>query len=192
MEINLRKARKLESKINSVAAKQAALEFNLSILASSSDEEALNELTAAKARLTEQIQNSLSLTGVRYSIRRKIEQANEAVGVNQLMNLREQIQSKLAYYNTIEGLDTCSTREMLDLLAAKRKSLEKGSDNFYGKVNVSVQTLSKEEKEALESQAVGLRRELEEIEEQLIQKNVGAKITLSEDEVALLQSNGLL
>jgi hypothetical protein len=192
MEINLRKARKLESKINSVAAKQAALEFNLSILASSSDEEALNELSAAKARLTEQIQNSLSLTGVRYSIRRKIEQTNEAVGVNQLMNLREQIQSKLAYYNTIEGLDTCSTREMLDLLAAKRKSLEKGSDNFYGKVNVSVQTLSKEEKEALESQAIGLRRELEEIEEQLIQKNVGAKLTLSEDEVALLQSNGLL
>lgn len=192
MEINLRKARKLEAKINSLAAKQAALEFNLSILASSTDEEAINELVAAKARLTEQIQNSLALTKVRYAIRRKIEQANEAVGVNQLMNDREQIQSKLAYYNTIEGLETCSQREMLDLLAAKRKSLEKGNDNFYGKVNVSVNTLSKEEKEALESQAVSLRRELEEIEEQLIQKNVGAKVTLSEDEVALLQSNGLL
>jgi hypothetical protein len=192
MEINLRKARKLEAKINSLAAKQAALEFNLSILASSTDEEAINELTAAKARLTEQIQNSLALTKVRYAIRRKIEQANEAVGISQLMNDREQIQSKLAYYNTIEALDTCSQREMLDLLSAKRKSLEKGNDNFYGKVNVSVNTLSKEEKEALESQAVGLRRELEEIEEQLIQKNVGAKITLGEDEVALLQSNGLL
>jgi hypothetical protein len=192
MEINLRKARKLEAKINQVAAKQAAMEFNLSILASSTDEEAIGELTAAKARLTEQIQNSLSLTSVRYSIRRKIEQANEGVGVNQLMNLREQIQSKLAYYNTIEGLDTCSQREMLDLLSAKRKALEKGNDNFYGKVNISIQTLSEEEKNALTSQAVGLRRELEEIEEQLIQKNVGAKITLSEDEVALLQSNGLL
>jgi len=191
MEINLRKARKLEAKIGQTA-KQAAMEFNLSILASSTDEEAINELAAAKVRLSEQIQNSLALTSVRYSIRRKIEQANEGVGVNQLMNLREQIQSKLAYYNIIEGLDTCSQREMLDLLSAKRKSLEKGSESFYGKVNVSVQTLSKEEKEALTGQAVGLRRELEEIEEQLIQKNVGAKITLSEDEVALLRSNGLL
>lgn len=192
MEINLRKARKLEAKINQVAAKQAALEFNLSILASSTDEEAVNELTSAKSRLQEQIQNSLKLTEVRYSIRRKIEQANEGVGVNQLMNRREEIQSKLAYYNIIEGLDTCSQREMLDLLSAKRKSLEKGTDNFYGKVNVTVQTLSEEEKNALTGQAVSLRRELEDIEEQLIQKNVGAKVTLSEDEVALLQSNGLL
>lgn len=192
MEINLRKARKLEAKINQVAAKQAALEFNLSILASSTDEEAVNELTSAKSRLQEQIQNSLKLTEVRYSIRRKIEQTNEGVGVNQLMNRREEIQSKLAYYNTIEGLDTCSQREMLDLLSAKRKNLEKGTDSFYGKVNVTVQTLSEEEKNALTGQAVSLRRELEDIEEQLIQKNVGAKVTLSEDEVALLQSNGLL
>jgi hypothetical protein len=191
MEINLRKARKLESKVKAKVV-TPELEFTLALLASSTDEEALNELAATKARLSEQFQNTLALTGVRYSIRRKIEQANETVGINQLMNLREQVQAKLANYNTIKGLDTCSTREMLDLLAAKRKSLEKGSDNFYGKVNVSVNTLSKEEKEALESQAVGLRRELEEIEEQLIQKNVGAKITLGEDEVALLQSNGLL
>jgi hypothetical protein len=189
MEISLRKARKLEAKVGRAAANRAAMEFNLSILASSTDEEAINELAAAKVRLSEQIQNSLALTSVRYSIRRKIEQANEGVGVNQLMNLREQIQSKLAYYNTIEGLDTCSQREMLDLLSAKRKSLEKGSD---GKVNVSVQVLSKEEKEALTSQTVELRKELEEIEEQLIQKNVETKITLSEDEVTLLQSNGLL
>lgn len=192
MEINLRKARKLEAKINQAATKQSALEFSLSILASSTDEEAINELTSAKSRLQEQIQNSLKLTEVRYSIRRKIEQANEDVGINQLMNRREEIQSKLAYYNTIEGLDTCSQREMLDLLSAKRKSLEKGTDNFYGKVNVTVQTLSEEEKNALTGQAVSLRRELEDIEEQLIQKNVGAKVTLSEDEVALLQSNGLL
>lgn len=192
MEINLRKARKLEAKINQAATKQSALEFSLSILASSTDEEAAKKLTSAKSRLQEQIQNSLKLTEVRYSIRRKIEQANEDVGINQLMNRREEIQSKLAFYNTIEGLDTCSQREMLDLLSAKRKSLEKGTDNFYGKVNVTVQTLSEEEKNALTGQAVSLRRELEDIEEQLIQKNVGAKVTLSEDEVALLQSNGLL
>lgn len=192
MEINLRKARKIEAKISQVAAKQAALEFNLSILASSTDEEAVNELVSAKARLTEQIQNSLTLTEARYSIRRKIEQANEGVGINELMNRREQIQSKLAYYNTIEGLETCSQREMLDLLSAKRKAIEKGNDNFYGKVHISVQTLSDDEKSALSGQAVNLRRELEDIEEQLIQKNVGAKITLSAEEVALLQSNGLL
>lgn len=192
MEINLRKARKLEAKINQAATKQSALEFSLSILASSTDEEAINELTSAKSRLQEQIQNILKLTEVRYSIRRKIEKANEGVGINQLMNRREEIQSKLAFYNTIEGMDTCSQREMLDLLSAKRNNLEKGTDSFYGKVDVTVQTLSEEEKNALTGQAVSLRRELEDIEEQLIQKNVGAKVTLSEDEVALLQSNGLL
>lgn len=190
MEINLRKARKLESKISNLSSKMD-LELSLSILASSSDEEALTDLAAAKARLSEQIQNVLKLVEVRYSIRSKIEQTNAAVGVSQLMNLREQVQAKLACYNTINDAATCSQREALDLLAAKRKNLEKG-DGMFGKVNVSIMILAKEEKEALTSQAVALRRELEDIEEQLIQKNVGAKITLSEDEVALLQSNGLL
>ena len=190
MEINLRKARKLEAKIQKAITGNNT-ELTVEVLASSTDAQAIDEVASAKARLQDQAQNSLKLLETRFSIRRKIEQANEAVGINLLMNQRESINAKLAFYGILSGLDTCSQQEMLDLLAAKRKHLEKG-DSFYGKVNVPVSVVSKTEKEALLAQRDQLLKDLEDVEENLIQKNVGAKVTLSADEVSLLQTNGLL
>ena len=192
MEINLRKARKLEAKVPHAVAKQSGLE-TLEVLASTSSDEAVNELVAARAKLQEQLSNNMQLLEVRYSIRRKIEQANEAVGINALINKREEISTKLVYLGTLEGLTVSSERELLDKLDHKRKKLEKG-EHSYGADTVSITSgiISKLEKEALLSQTDSLKKELENIEEELVQKNVGVKISLSASEVALLQANGLL
>lgn len=192
METNLRKARKLEAKIPHAIAKHSGTE-SLEVLASTSSEEALNELASARSKLQEQLSNNLQLVEARYSIRRKIEQANEATGINQLINAREAINTKIAYLGILEGLTVASERELLDKLAHKVKQLDKG-EHSYGASTVSVSSgiISKLEKEALLSQVDSLKKELEDIEEQLVQKNVGVKITLSAGEVELLQANGLL
>lgn len=192
MEINLRKARKLEAKVPHAIAKHSGTE-SLEVLASTSSEEALNELMAARLKLQEQLTNNVQLIEVRYSIRRKIEQANEATGINQLINARESINTKIAYLGILEGLTVSSERELQDKLEHKRKKLEKG-EHSYGADTVSVSSgiISKLEKEALLSQVDVLKKELENIEESLVQKNVGVKITLGANEVALLEANGLL
>lgn len=188
MQINLRKARKLESLIASHTGIDTKF-TSISVLASTNDEEATNLLVSAKAALQEQNQNILKLIEVHYSIRRKIELANEAVGINAKINEREVLKKKIAYLEQLAEMSTCETKEMLDLLSAKRAVLAKGDNSFYGKVSVEISTMTAQEQEALEAQAASLKKQLEDVEEELLQKNVGAKITLSADEVAVLRLN---
>ena len=190
MELKLRKARKLETLVNSYCAVDSKF-CSVDILASTPDEEATDILLSSKKALQEQNENVLKLIEVKYSIRRKIEQANESIGISVLMNKRETIKNKISYYESLTNLDTCENKELLDLLASKRAALDKGG-MFSGKVNVTASTLSKLEKEALEVQMEQLQRQLEDVEEELLQKNVGGKITLSAEEVEVLKLNGLV
>lgn len=191
LQINLRKARKLESFISSACGVDSKF-TNLSVLASTNDEEATNQLVSAKAALQEQNKNVLDLIKVNFSIRRKIEQANEAIGIHEKMNQRELLKKQISYLESLTESDTCEVKEMLDLLAAKRAVLAKGDNSFYGKVNVSVSVIDKQAQEALESQVNSLRKQLDDVEEELLQKNVGGKITLTAEEVEVLKSNGLV
>jgi hypothetical protein len=192
MEINLRKARKLEGKIPAAIVKESGTEL-LEVLASTPPEMALSDLAQARLRLQEQLSNNIQLVEARFSIRRKIEQTNESVGINNLVNAREVLNTKIAYLNLLQGLQVCSDRELLDKLEHKRKVLDKGESSYHSDgVTITSGIISKTEKEALLSQIDVLKKQLEDIEEELVQKNVGVKITLSANEVTLLQSNGLL
>lgn len=191
MQLNLRKARKLESLIGSSVGVDTKF-TSLSILASTNDEEASNLLISTKKALQEQNVNILKLIEVQYSLRRKIEQANEAVNIHELMNKREMLKKQIEYVNSLTEIDTCEDKEMLDLLAAKRNVLVKGENIYGGGVSVKVSTLSVLEQEALEAQSRALSKQLEDVEEELLQKNVGAKLTLSAAEVEVLKSNGLV
>ncbi|NJO48106.1 MAG: hypothetical protein HC840_00155 [Leptolyngbyaceae cyanobacterium RM2_2_4] len=191
MELSLRKARKLEAKIQATAD-SLPLSQAIKVRALASSEERAVALSDARLRYNQNVELQRDLITVRFSIREQIAQANESVGVNMLMNEREKTQALLAKSNS--GVDVLDIAEAEDMATAKKNSLEGGSSRAYGEssVTITLPVSTKEDVESFRSNENLLKRRLEEIEDRLSQKNLGAKITLDEKTVQLLQSVGLL
>lgn len=190
MELNLRKARKLEAKIltyvNAMSSKNAV---NLRVL--SSQEERAAQLKAGREEFEKQYKLRTSLVEARFAIRDLIGSANHEVGINTLMSQREKLTAILAVVP--QDTSALDLNEVEDSVKAKRVRLENGSENRYDdKVTIAASVATSEDVFILEGKVKALKRDLEDIEDKLSQKNVGCKIKLGESTVSLLKSVGLL
>lgn len=192
MEINLRKSRKLEAKINTYV-EAMDLKTAIKVRALASTEERAAALASARINYLGDLGIQRALIKARFQIRGQISTANQNVGINALIGKREEITALLSKSNA--GVDTLDVAELEDLASTKAKSLSNGGDSrAYGEstVTITVPVSTNEDLKAFKSLASDLKKELEDIEDQLSQKNLGATITLDNDTVALLQSVGLL
>jgi hypothetical protein len=191
MDLNLRKARKLEAKIQK-AADALSLSQAIKVRALASPEERALALSKARDEYNAALKNQKELIMARFSIRDAIADANARSGINSLMAQRELVQALLA--KSTAGVDSLDLAEAEDRANAKKKSLEGGENNSYGETSVTI-TLpvsSKEDVESFKKSDQALKKQLEDIEDELSQKNLGSAITLSDENVSLLQVNGLL
>lgn len=191
MELSLRKARKLEAKIQATAD-SLPLSQTLKVRALASSEERAVGLAYARGVYNASLQTQKDLIKARFAIRDSIAQANAAVGINSLMAQRELIQGLLSKSTAaVEALDLAEAEDMAN---AKKNSLEKGESRGYGEASVTIAlpVSTKEDVESFRKNDVDLKKQLEDIEDQLSQKNLGAKISLEDSTVSLLQSVGLL
>lgn len=188
MELNLRKARKLESKIATyVAAMSLASAVKIRVL--SSKEERSDAIATARKELFEQIEKRNALIQIRFEIRKAIGDANQAVGINTLINRREETQNLLQNVATLEAVDY---QEIDDTVLSRKASVETGSSNRYDGTSFTANVATKGDLDRLSNYRTELTKELEDLEDQLAQKNLGTKITLSEEVVSLLRPVGLL
>jgi len=191
MELNLRKARKLEAKILAyVNAMSLSPAVRVRVLAS--DEERAAALTAGRTKYLSDLNTQKSLIQTRFLIRQSIADANQAVGINSLINKRETLQALLE--KSSSGVDSLDEKEAADLAMSKRTQLEKGSGHGYGEPSVTfpLPVTTAHDVAGFKSHELTLKRQLEETEDELSQKNLGAKVTIPDDLVKLLQSAGLL
>lgn len=193
MDLNLRKARKLEGKIEkhlSAAQLKGSVEVRIkSTLADASD-----AVSKGGQKLTNDLDNLLKLNEIRFDIRNQIANANQGVGINALMTQREMLKAKSEVLTKLMSVELAPGQEQLgDLLEGKQKQLDKGGDS-YGRftVTVEVPVLGETERGTINEQISSTIKGLEDVEDQLAQKNLGAKITLAAEAVTLLQSQGLL
>jgi hypothetical protein len=191
MEISLRKARKLEAKIQATAD-SLVLNSAVKVRALASKEERDQVLFNAREEYKEKLQLQKDLIVARFQIRQQISDANEAVGINNLMSDRECLQALLAKSNA--SVDTLDQAEAEDMVSTRKNSLENGSSRAYGEssVTLTLPVSLPEDAVAFQANEKVLKLKLEEIEDQLSQKNIGAKISLDEDTVNLLKSVGLI
>lgn len=192
MEISLRKARKLEAKIQATADSiQLNQAVKVRVLASS--KERAEALSLARSKYNEAIEDQKSLIKARFAIRDLIAKANSDVGINTLMSQRELVQALLA--KSTSGVESLNFAEAEDMANARKNTLEKGeSSRAYSdpSVTITLPVSSDKDVETFKANDKELKKQLEDIEDQLSQKNLGAKISIDEDTVNLLKSVGLL
>jgi hypothetical protein len=191
MELNLRKARKLESKIqNYIESMEPRSAVKVRALASS--EERANALKSGRTLYLGDLDTRFALIKIRFAIRNLISEANHKLGINSLINHRELLTALLA--KNTSGVDTLNSAEVEDLASTKKRSLEGGESRAYGETSVTltVPVSSEEDANNFKKDASDLKKQLEDVEDTLSQKNLGGTIKLDSDYVSLLQSAGLL
>lgn len=195
MQLNLRKARKLEAKI-AKHIEGVELKTEVGIRAKASLLDATNKRQEASVKLVKDLNDLVQLNEVRYSIRSQIANANQGVGINALMTQREQLRSKVQILQKLANAELAgSTEELADVLETTAKALEKGETRGYGRntdVKVNVSVILEPSRQAINDEIKATVKGLEDVEDELAQKNLGAKVTLSAEQVALLSASALV
>ncbi len=189
MELNLRKARKLEAKIQAfIDLINPVTETTVRSLGNEADR--LNAMALARKTFLNQLELRNQLTTARFTIRRLVGQANEATGINALITRREEIQQRLRH--AIPTVAFYNATEVEDEARARKIRVEKGETGYNTSTSIAVNVATELDVANFKREASELVRQLEDVEDQLSQKNVGVKITLAADVVSLLKSSDLL
>lgn len=191
MELNLRKARKLETKLRGVID-AADLRPSTKVRALATPEERAQALASARSDFMNANALLTRLISARFLIRRAIATANANTGINDLMGRREEIQALLSKNQS--GVDVLDVKEAEDMASARRSALEGGGQRGYGEssVTLALPVATAEDVAFFKRTENDLKKQLENIEDELSQKNVGVKITLDTEIASLLQTVGLL
>lgn len=193
MELNLKKVRKLESKIQEYLT-EVDISSCASVRSSSSLEEAKKSIEDKKTEFLKNFINRENLLKVRYQLRRQIEQKNEESGINSLMNLKVLTEKLIEQLDSVQKNDSFSDEELKDQLTAHSKLI--GEDSVFRKnfvkTSFEVFTLTKVDHENLKTRKINYKKSLEEIEDNLSLLNVSTKIVLSEDILKILKEHKLL
>jgi hypothetical protein len=195
MQLNLRKARKLEAKI-AKHIETTELSTEVAVRAKASLADALAARTAASTKLVSDLDVLNQLNELRYSIRSQIANANQGVGINALMTQREQLKSKVKILQKLATAQVAvSEEELQDVLETTAKALEKGDTRGYGMrtdVKVNTSSVLEDSRKAINAEIQATVKGLEDVEDELAQKNLGAKVNLSDEQVMLLKASALI
>lgn len=189
MELSLRKARKLEAKIeNMLATLRPQTTTSLRVK---------GEIDRANlAQQEEAFRNNIaivdSLNSARFQIRGLIAEANMNCGVVTLMNNRECLISRKNLLERInQTIDPVDMTLLQDELEAKKVSLQKG-DSYNVTTTLRTSFVGKDTKQSVIDSIKEVSLALEALEEELIQKNSGVKVKLNTELVTLLKNNSLV
>lgn len=195
MQLNLRKARKLEAKIKTwLSENEATLKAKVRVKQEPSKAMEVIEQTHQKACL--ELSDRAALIDARHQIRRLIGEANETQGINALMGHRELLKDMFSEYNGLISQDErLSAEELTDLLSSKSKQLDSGETSYrYMDTEITTKTgvFSKEDLDSFKERREELKKQIEDTEDQLSAKNLNTKITLDQNLVELLKANSLV
>jgi hypothetical protein len=191
MQLNLRKARKLEAEIQQHLDSTRVDETALIRVLGTLDEAKENVKVTRQASL-DKLPKREELLRLRYLIRREIEKKNEEIGINELINQKVLVGalSRAEFINHAgpEGL------EFEDQFNMNVQSYQVSPGDRYStrSTQYAVRVFSKADIAACEAKKLEYKREIKKIEDRLGELNIVGKVTLSDDAVKLLQSVGLV
>jgi hypothetical protein len=193
MELHLRKARALEQKIQN-HLDTTRINTTSVVRVQGTLEEAIKGLDEARELALKEFPVRGELLKLRFRIRREIEKKNESTGINELINavvlneaLVKDIQTNPVSARA-EGVhfEDHFNHQVAQFKApvdqySRTKSLSYGSQIF-----------TKADVDAVAAQLRTLSKEKESLQDKIGEKNIVGKVTLTEDEVKLLESVGLV
>ena len=194
MDLSLKKARKLESKIAAYIAQNSNNTIHFLARVNSTIDEIDAQAVEARNKFIENENNLNQLNSVRYTIRRLIAENNASSGIDSLLNEKVELESKLQRLNRINLYDKYDKVSVEDNLNNQKKMLESSYGNAYRNPNLSfnVAFLGDADEQKLKSDRVTITRRMEELEDKLAELNFSRRISLDANALKLLQDNNLV
>lgn len=193
MELNLRKARKLESKIGEhIKSKKNDLGTSAQVRVNLDISKLDDFVVEARNLFHDELTNLNNLTQVKQDIRNLIAQANANIGINDLISQKLLLEANIALLNSLVGTDVYDKEAVNDSIALTKKQQESERSSIYARTTLSVSFLSKIDKEKFASDKQKAQKDVESLEDKLAELNYSTKIKLNATSVKLLQDNGLL
>lgn len=190
MKLTLQKARKVESKVQELVKQGEVLKKTVSVRVKDSLSNITALMDAGNQDFLESKKSYQGLVQLVYSIRRKIEKANEEKGLNELMNQR-MLKTTLhsAYMNLIKEQPALTNDHLNDFLELKKTLLLSESSGRIRTpaLNEDLSVILEENIEELKKETVRLKKEIGTIEDRLQALNNSVEIELTPDQVALLE-----
>lgn len=193
MELNLRKARKLESKIGEqIKSKKNDLGTSAQVRVNLDISKLDDFVVEARNLFHDELANLNNLTQVKQDIRNLIAQANANIGINDLISQKLLLEANIALLNSLVGTDVYDRETVNDSIALTKKQQESERSSIYARTTLNVSFLSKIDKEKFISDKQKAQKDIESLEDKLAELNYSTKIKLNGNSVKLLQDNGLV
>ena len=191
MNITLRKANAVQNSINDTV-KGIKIEFNIE----------LNEFQDVEAAITKANSELVTNDGRRqklimalYNIRALIGTANAASGINTALAKAAFIDKRIGQ---LEQFSSASEMIVLEVINGKLEKIknDKGETSrrsIYGYSDtVSTSILSKDQITQAKTEILNLKKQKQQINDEVLELNIKTEVPLNEDTVATLQAEGLL
>ena len=191
MNITLRKANAVQNSINDTI-KGIKMDFNIE----------LNEFQDVEAAITKANSELVTNDGRRqklimalYNIRALVGTANAASGINTALAKAAFIDKRIGQ---LEQFATASEMVSLDVVKGKIEKIknDKGENSrrsLYGYHDtVSTSVLSKEQILQAKNEILNLKKQKQQLNDEVLELNIKTEVPLSDDTVATLQAEGLL
>ena len=194
MQVNLRKANALQSEIRKAIAgvktevTASVTEYTISIV--DAMEKSEKEFLAAVKRKDE-LNNAL------FDIRAAVGRANAQAGVGDLLAEVERIDGKLSTAQVVANAQVAKSFDEIRARVEKMKVASTGENSrlaLYGDRYNTVETsvVSQGVIDTYKAEVKNLKRAKQDLQDKLLNLNVGTTITLSADTVKVLKEEGIL
>lgn len=195
MNLNLRKARKLESAIYNKEKEISENGTGFSIPIALTAEAAMEKYGRERKRQEDRLSSLEQMHTIRYKIRGSIAGQNEKAGLNTLITRQKELTTLTETYKSVLGRFTMATDPaptLEDLKVRLETEQLQARAGRYGSDKLHLDAFNEEDAKAIRAKMYAIKQELESIEDKINYLNLQGEVTLSEEEVGFLRGQELL
>lgn len=185
MKISLRKANALQHSINEVIRE---LERSTRITVNEF-EDCFEQVAKAEKAYLDSVQKEQDLLKVLFSIRKDVAKANVQAGISDRLAEVALLEKRIQISNAIA---TCRERMSDELLKGKVEQLKESKEDRYMRRDVETSIFDTGVVSGARKAVKALKRDKQNLQDELLELNVKTTITLSDESVKVLEGEGLI
>ena len=187
MQLNLRQAHELQTRINSTVKElQDEMETNVDLFYEGEPAGVLSNMTNKAFADLETIQKLLM---IKAELRTKVAKKNAQAGIDERLSQIASLQRMIEAYERVMGRgmrqDLFAVKERLESRREAHKANPDNGDRYSCSDSFNVDVLDKKDHAEMKSRVKKFRREIRDMQEQILQLNVNTYVTLEQGTVLL-------
>lgn len=188
MKITLRKANALQNSINE-ALRHIDVKVKVS-LNEFQDAEGVIAVSAAEAK--KNLDRKVGLTNALYSIRGAVGSRNSSAGVDEKLTELARVEKQIQLYSAYLGTETREAPAVIEGKLEKIRTAEKSSRIYGYGDTVDTSVFTAEDVAAFKAVVAQLKKQKQVLQDEVLEANVRNELTLNDETVKVLQTEGLI